>query len=61
MTDRRYVDSETLAEYLGTTPRHIKNLVYRRAIPHTHVGRLLRFDLREIDRWVAANAEDVAS
>ena len=41
------------AERLGTTERHIRELVYRRELPFVKVGRLLRFDPAALDRYVA--------
>lgn len=43
------------ATYLGTTERHVRNLVYRRAIPYVKVGALVRFRLAELDAWLEAN------
>lgn len=58
MPAQRLTDVAGIAEYLGTTERHVRELVYRRAIPFVKVGRSLRFDLRHIDRWIAANTSD---
>jgi excisionase family DNA binding protein len=51
-----------VAIYLGTTERHIRDLIHRRAIPFTKVGRLVRFSLSDIDAWVAehTNRPDAA-
>ena len=54
-SSQRYLDVPATAEYLGVTERHVRELVYRRAIPHHHVGRLLRFDLDDLDAWMLAN------
>lgn len=51
----RLVDQAGAAEYLGTTERHIRELKYRREIPFVKVGRSLRFDLRDLERWIEAN------
>lgn len=51
----RLVDQAGAAEYLGTTERHIRELKYRRAIPFVKVGRSLRFDVRDLDRWIEQN------
>lgn len=48
-----YVDTNTAAEHLGTTVRHIRELVYRRQIPYYKVGRLVRFKPSELDEWMA--------
>lgn len=52
---RRLVDQAAAAEYLGTTERHVRELKYRRAIPFVKVGRSLRFDIRDLDRWIEAH------
>ncbi len=46
------IDSPALAEHLGTTERHVRRLVHERRIPFIKVGRLVRFDPDEIDRWL---------
>lgn len=55
MPAQRLTDVPGVAEYLGTTERHIRELVYRRRIPFVKVGRAVRFDLRTIDRWIETN------
>lgn len=57
----RLLDSAAAAEYLGITPRHLRELVYRREVPFVKVGRSLRFDLRRLDRWIAAHSSEAAS
>jgi excisionase family DNA binding protein len=46
------LDTAGAAEFLATTERHIKALVYKRQIPNTKVGGRLRFDRRALQRWV---------
>jgi len=52
-TKIRLVDIEAVASYLGVNVRHVRRLVAERRIPFVKWGRLLRFDLGEIDRWIA--------
>ena len=40
------------AERLGTTERHVRELVYRREIPFVKVGRLVRFRPDDLDEYV---------
>lgn len=61
MPAQRLVDIDGIAEYLGTTVRHVRGLVEREAIPVTRIGRRLRFDLRKIDRWIETNTYEAAS
>ena len=49
---RPLLDVAGVAEYLGTTARHIRRLVADRSIPHHKVGGLLRFDPDTIDGWL---------
>ena len=51
---RQLVDKDYLSEIMGVSPRTVENWVRRREIPFIKVGRnLLRFDLDEIDAWIA--------
>lgn len=44
-----------MAERLGITERHLRNLVVRRAIPFKKVGKLNMFDPDEVEAWLADN------
>lgn len=41
-----------IAKYLGCKEKHVRNLVFRREIPFKKVGRLVRFDVEEVRRWL---------
>lgn len=56
---RAYTDITGAADYVDTTPRHIKELVYRRQIPYYKVGRLVRFSFADLDAWMATNRVEV--
>ncbi len=43
---------EQLAEYLGTSVRHIRRLVAERRVPFFKLGHLVRFRPDEIDAWL---------
>lgn len=49
------IDIPTLADQLGTTERHIRNLIARRKIPHVKVGALIRFEPEVVARWISEN------
>jgi excisionase family DNA binding protein len=49
------------AEYLGITERHLRELVYRREVPYTRVGRLLRFMPHDLDAYLEARTVQVVS
>ena len=55
------VDIDAVAERLGVRVRHIRRLVAERRLPHYKVGGLLRFDLAEIEEWLASRRVDAAS
>ncbi|MGH3261915.1 MAG: helix-turn-helix domain-containing protein [Trebonia sp.] len=46
---------DQVADQLGTTPRHIRELRARRELPAVMVGRLVRFDPADIAAYVAAH------
>ncbi len=49
---RGLLDSPAVADWLGVTVRHVRRLVTERRIPYIKVGRLIRFDPVEIERWI---------
>jgi excisionase family DNA binding protein len=59
---RTMVPFEEGRSYIGCSERHLRALVYRRDIPYHKVGRLVFFDLDDLDAWLDANrVEAVAS
>lgn len=40
-----------VAQFLGVSPRTIRDWVYRRCIPFRKAGNTLRFSPDEIERW----------
>jgi len=49
----RLVNLNTLSEYLKIEQKTLYNWVSMRQIPYYKLSRLLRFDLDEIDTWMA--------
>lgn len=45
------------AERLGTTERHIRELVYRNELPYIKVGRLVRIDTDDLDAYLASRRQ----
>jgi excisionase family DNA binding protein len=45
------------AERLGTTERHIRELIYRRELPYIKVGRLVRVDTDDLDAWLTSQRQ----
>jgi len=54
----RLLDVEGAAEYLSVTPRFIRRLVAERRLPFVKLGRHLRFDTADLDRFVEAGRVD---
>ncbi len=52
---RALIDVPALAERLGMTQRFIRRLTAEDRVPFLKIGKFVRFDPREIDRWVDAH------
>ena len=50
------IDVQGLARYLAVAPDTVYTMVSQRRIPFVKVGRLLRFDLKTINDWIAKNS-----
>jgi excisionase family DNA binding protein len=50
---RRLLTVQEVGEYLGIAKDTVYTLVSQRKIPHVKIGRLLKFDLKAIDDWIA--------
>ena len=46
------LDIDGLARRLGTTPRFVRRLVEERRIPYLKIGKHVRFDAAEVERWI---------
>lgn len=57
--ERRFLNKKELAEYLGLKEGTVSVWVCYRKIPFVRVGRLVKFDLRKIDAWIAENSVEV--
>ena len=51
--DDHLLTTREVADYVGSTTRHIHNLVRRRLIPVIKVGRLTRFDPDQVKAALA--------
>lgn len=49
---RRLVDVHQVAEYTGLATKTVYTMVSQRRIPFVKLGRLTKFDLRDIDVWI---------
>ena len=50
--EKRFLGIEELAQYLGIAKGTAYIWVCRRAIPYVKIGRLVKFDLQEIESWL---------
>jgi excisionase family DNA binding protein len=46
------LDKDELAARLGVSERFVRRLVEERRIPYLKIGRFVRFDPVDIDRWL---------
>jgi excisionase family DNA binding protein len=46
------LDIPGVADWLGTSPRHVRRLVSERRIPYVKVGHFVRFDEEEVAGWI---------
>jgi excisionase family DNA binding protein len=49
---KRFVGPEELAEYLDLSINTIYSWIWLKKIPHFKVGKLVKFDLQEIETWM---------
>jgi len=52
MVEKKFIGTKELAEYLGIKLNTVYSWVSMRRIPYVKVGRLTKFDLKEIDKWL---------
>jgi len=50
--DRRYLGIEELSRYLGLTKGTLYVWVCQKRIPYLKIGKLLKFDIIEIENWL---------
>ncbi len=53
-TNERWVGVEDVATHLGVAKDSIYRWIEERGLPAHRVGRLFRFKLSEVDKWVRA-------
>jgi len=56
--EKRLLSTKELSEYLGVKEHTLYIWVSQRRIPFVKCGRLTKFDLRAIDRWIEGNTID---
>lgn len=50
--EKRFLGIKEMAEYLGLTVGTMYVWVCHKKIPYLKVGKLVKFDLREIEKWL---------
>ena len=50
--ERRFIGVKELSEYLGISKHTVYYWVGMRKIPYVKMGKIVKFDLREIEEWL---------
>jgi len=57
--EKRFLNVHEAAQYLGVTGGTLYAWVCYRRIPYVKIGRLVKFDLKQLDAWTQKNSVDV--
>lgn len=49
--EKRFISPFELSQYLGLKPDTIYAWIWKKKIPYHKFGRLVKFDVRKIDKW----------
>jgi excisionase family DNA binding protein len=52
---RKLIGVEDTAQYVGLSVHTVYTMVSQRRIPYVKVGRLVKFDLAQLDAWILKN------
>ena len=52
MVEKKFFTTRELSKYLGRSEKAIRNLCFRREIPHFKPAGRLLFDRDEINKWI---------
>ncbi len=50
--EKRYLGTVECSEYLGITKGTLYAWVSHKRIPYIKIGKLVKFDVKEIDHWI---------
>jgi len=50
--DRRFIGIDELAQYVDISQNTLRYWVWRKQIPYLKIGKLLKFDIIEINQWL---------
>ena len=59
-TNINLIDYSTAAALLHIRPQSLRRLVSQRRVPHLHVGKLVRFDVRDLEEFLNSQKVPVA-
>jgi DNA binding domain, excisionase family len=51
-TEQRYFSPQELSQYLGIAIQTVYEWTSQKKVPYIKLGRLVKFDQREIDNWM---------
>ena len=52
---RRLITIQEAGEYTGLSPHTLYTMVSQRRVPFVKVGRLVKFDVELLDKWIKQN------
>lgn len=50
--EKRFLGTDELSQYLNLSINTIRSWIWQKKIPYCKMGRLVRFDLKEIEVWL---------
>ena len=56
--EKRFVSIKDLAAYLGVSEHTVKSWVYQDRLPCKRIGRVIRFDIKEINDMLKKRETD---
>jgi len=57
----KLLDAKEVAEILSVSKARVYELTRRHLIPHTHIGRQVRYDPDSLAEWVRAGGQSLGS
>ena len=61
MPEKRFIGTKECAEYLDVSINTIRTWVWQRQIPYVKMGRLVKFDLKELEQWIKKRRVEILS
>ena len=49
--EKRFFSPQEISVYLGLKPDTVYSWIWQKKIPYHKFGRLVKFDIREVDEW----------